>query len=147
MINNIVIISTFFKIGNKKRNGIRQELLIKKWPDHLLTLNEKRLSEFIKKYPLSVVDFWAPWRVLCKKIYPRLRRLSTIYKGKVAFGRIDISENKEISKKYNITGIPHLEFFSYGNRLKGMTGVKSINEIKIMIEYLINKDLNRNVNH
>ena len=38
-------------------------------------------------------------------------------------------------------GIPHLEFFSYGKRVKGVTGVKSIHDIKIIIEDLINKNI------
>jgi len=105
-------------------------------------LDGKNFSDFIQKYPLSVVDFWAPWCAPCKAMLPRLRRLSVIYKGKVAFGRLNTRENEAISKKYKIMGIPHFKFFSYGKKVASMTGVKSVGNIKGTINDLLKKSEN-----
>jgi len=68
---------------------------------------------------------------------PRIRRLSVLYKGKIAFGKIDISKNQEISKKYDILSIPQIIFFKYGSKLTYLTGAKSISKLKDIIENLL----------
>ena len=110
-----------------------------KWPDYVVTLNGKNFNEFIQKYPLSLVDFWAPWCAPCRAMAPRLRRLSKIYKGKVAFGKLDTQANEDIAKKYKIMGIPHLMFFCNGKKISSATGVKSIGDIKDTIDDLLIK--------
>ena len=120
-------------------NSNQKSHSVKEWPDHVLTLEGNNFNKFIEKYPLSMVDFWAPWCAPCKAMAPRLRRLSKIYKGKVAFGKLDIQKNKDIVKQYKITGIPHLAFFSYGKKITSITGLKSVGEIKDIIDDLYKK--------
>jgi thioredoxin len=109
------------------------------WPDHILTLDNKKIITFIEKYPLSVVDFWAPWCNPCKTMSPRLRRLAMIYRNRLAFGKLNTMDNKDIAKSYKIIGIPHLAFFSYGKKIKSITGVKTVGELKNIIDELLKK--------
>ena len=122
------------KIMHESKQGKNSSI---EWPDYVVKLDEKNFREFIKKYPLSVVDFWAPWCSPCKAMAPRVRRLSNIYKGKVAFGKIDTQENENIAKKYKVTGIPHLAFFRYGEKISGVVGLRSVGEIKDIIEDIL----------
>jgi len=108
------------------------------WPDHVVTINGENFDEFIKKYPLSVVDFWAPWCTPCRAMTPRLRRLSKIYKGRVAFGKLNTQENQDVPKQYKVMGIPHLMFFSYGKKIAEITGVRSIGELKTLVDRFLN---------
>ena len=126
----------FFK---RKKESAKEPLQSKEWPDHVITLGGENFNDFIEKYPLSMVDFWAPWCAPCKAMLPRLRRLSVIYKGKVAFGRLNTQENEAISKKYKIIGIPHFKFFSYGKKVASMAGAKSDGDIKDTIDSLLKK--------
>lgn len=121
----------------KKRNLEHKPLSKSEWPGYVVTLEGKKFNEFIAKYPLSVIDFWAPWCGPCKKMSPRLRRLSTIYNGGVAFGRLNTQSNPDIAKQYKIMGIPHFGFFSYGKKIASMTGVKSVGDIRDTIEDLL----------
>ena len=121
------------------RDPDRKASSVGKWPDYVVTLNGKNFNEFIQKYPLSLVDFWAPWCAPCRTMAPRLRRLSKIYKGKVAFGKIDTQANEAIAKKYKIMGIPHLMFFRYGKKVSTVTGVRSIGDLKDIIDDLLKK--------
>ena len=72
---------------------------------------------------------------------PRLRRLSNIYKEKVAFGKLNTQDNQKIAKKYKVSGIPHLVFFSYGKKISSITGLKSVGEIKDIIDKILKKDI------
>lgn len=107
------------------------------WPDYVVSLDKKKFERFIKKYALSIIDFWTPWCSSCKVMTPRLRRLSKIYQGKVAFGKVNIQENKDFVKKYKIMGVPNMIFFRYGKKINDITGVKSVGDIKKMIEDIL----------
>ena len=129
-----------FKRKDDKPGFGQKAQSVKEWPDHVVTLEGNNFNKFIEKYPLSIVDFWAPWCAPCQIIAPRIRRLSKIYKGKVAFGKLDTEKNQDIAKKYKIMGIPYLAFFSYGKKISSMIGVKSVGDIKNVIDDLLKKD-------
>ena len=125
----------FKRKNNKDKKPDSKEII--KYPDHIKNLDKTNFNDFISQYPLSLIEFWAPWCAPCKAMIPRIRRLSVIYKGKIAFGKIDISKNQEISKKYDILSIPQIIFFKYGSKLTYITGAKSISKLKEIIENLL----------
>ena len=107
--------------------------------ENIVTLDNNNFTEFIDKYSLSVVDFWAPWCIPCKELTPRFRRLLSMYKGKVAFGKLDTQKYPDIAKKFRIISIPHIIFFNYGKKVSSLTGLKTIGEMKKEIETLLRK--------
>lgn len=132
------MIKIFDKILNEKKT---HHTKIKKsdWPKHVESLDNETFEEFTQKYPLTLIDFWAPWCKPCKTMLPRLRRLERIFQGKVAFGRVNTQEQKEIAKKYKIRGIPHFGIFRYGEKIGSTTGVKSVGEMKDIISKYLSK--------
>jgi thioredoxin-like negative regulator of GroEL len=81
-----------------------------------------------------VIGFWAPWCGPCWTMLPRLRRLETLYRGRVAFGRINVLLEEDISKKYKVMGIPYFGFFRYGKQVGYASGVKSVGDMKKLID-------------
>ena len=136
---NIMIFLGIFKHKRKNLNSKQKIPSAVELPDYVVTLEGKNFNEFIQKYPLSIVDFWAPWCAPCRVIAPRIRRLSKIYKGKVAFGRLNTQNNEDIAKQYHIMGIPHLVFFRYGREVTSVTGARSIGKLKDKIDGLLKK--------
>ena len=54
------------------------------FPDHVVSLDFNSFEDFVCRYSLSAVDFYANWCKPCRDMIPRFRRLSKLYKGKVA---------------------------------------------------------------
>jgi len=132
------MIKLFDKL-TKKSESDRPALKKSDWPKHVEELSKETFDEFTDKYPLTLIDFWAPWCKPCKTMLPRLRRLERIYQGKVAFGRLNTQKEKEIAKKYNIRGLPHFGIFRYGEKIASATGAQSVGELKDVINKYLDK--------
>ena len=122
-----------------KKSEKEKKVKLEDWPSSLVILNEKTLKDFIEKYPLSLVDFWASWCQPCKAIGPRIRRISKIYIGKVAIGKINVEENQNVKDNFKISSIPNLQFFHFGKKVGEITGVKSTGDIKKIVDKLLDK--------
>ena len=118
------------KFLKKKNEKNIQEI---DFPKHIEILEDKTFKEFIEKYPLCLVDFWAPWCQPCKSMNPRLRRLSKIFEGKVAFARLNTQSNRKTAEKYKVMSIPNLIIFKNGKEKANLTGLKTVGEIKKII--------------
>jgi thioredoxin 1 len=132
------MIKLFDKL-TKKSESDRPPLKKSDWPKHVEDLSKETFDEFTDKYPLTIIDFWAPWCKPCKTMLPRLRRLERIYQGKVAFGRINTQKETKIAKKYNIRGLPHFGIFRYGEKIASATGAQSVGELKDVINKYLDK--------
>lgn len=126
----------FLTSKNKKQ---KESINTDEWPKHVVSLDKSSFNNFIKKYPLSVIDFWAPWCSPCKTMLPRLRRLERLYSGKVAFGRVNTQKERMISEEQKILGIPHFCFYNYGKKVGDITGMKSVGDMKKIIDNIILK--------
>jgi thioredoxin 1 len=128
-----------FKLGGWQPDLEREPPPKQDWPSSVKTLNSKKFDKFINKYPLSIVDFWAPWCRPCHKLAPRIRQLSKEYKGRVAFGKLNVDEYKNVAQRYHLLSIPNLIFFSYGEKITNLSGVRSFNEIQKKIDDILLK--------
>ncbi|MGA2368519.1 MAG: thioredoxin [Dehalococcoidia bacterium] len=80
----------------------------------VLEVNEKNIDDTIKNNPALVVDCWAPWCGPCRMMSPVIDELASDYKGKIAFGKLNTDDNREIAEKYQIQAIPTLLIFKDG---------------------------------
>ncbi|MDZ7859921.1 MAG: thioredoxin [Candidatus Krumholzibacteriota bacterium] len=69
-----------------------------------------------------VVDFWAPWCVPCKQIEKIIEEMVEKYEGAISFCKINVSDNNETTKKYEVRNIPLLLFFENGKLIDRITG-------------------------
>lgn len=53
-----------------------------------------------------LLKFYADWCSDCKAVQPVLDQLSDDYEGQVDFIKVDIEKHQDISKEYNVKGIP-----------------------------------------
>ena len=91
-------------------------------PDAPLKVTDADIETNIKKYPLMVVDCWAPWCGPCRMIGPIIEELAKEMQGKIVFGKLNVDENRKTSMKYGIMSIPALLVFKNGNLVDNIIG-------------------------
>jgi thioredoxin 1 len=87
-----------------------------------ITLSDANFAQTIDKYPLVVVDFWAPWCGPCRMVSPIIEQLANELAGKAVFGKLNIDENPNISNAFGIQSIPTIAIFKNGKAVDGIMG-------------------------
>ena len=87
-----------------------------------MIINEANFQEEVLSCSEPVlIDFWAPWCRPCNQMTPVLEELSTQFK----VGKVNVDENKGLSKQYRISAIPALLVFKDGKVVEQMVGIRS----------------------
>lgn len=92
------------------------------FPDRPVNLSDMTFKEFIQKYPLVVVDCWAPWCGPCRILSPIIDEIARDYVGKIAFGKLNVDENPRVAMEYGIMSIPTLLIFKNGRLVDRIVG-------------------------
>jgi thioredoxin 1 len=72
-----------------------------------------------------LVDYWAEWCGPCKAIAPLLEELAKEYGAKLKIAKVNVDENQQLARKYNIKAIPTLMLFKEGNVQASKLGMMS----------------------
>ncbi|MBN2102010.1 MAG: thioredoxin [Candidatus Aenigmarchaeota archaeon] len=100
---------------------IRSDFMAK-FPNEPQEVNDSDFDEFIKKYPLTIVDCWAEWCMPCKMISPVIDELAKSFEGKIVFGKAEIDKNMAIAQKFGVMSIPALLVFKNGEHIDTIIG-------------------------
>lgn len=96
-------------------------------------------SEVLKSKTPVIVDFWAPWCGPCRMIAPVTEKLADKYKGRVKFCKINVDENHDMAKKYQVMSIPLLLFFKDGKQMDSVVGAVPENMLQPKVEFLLSR--------
>ena len=98
-----------------------------------LNLDDSDFAETIKKFPLLLVDFWAPWCGPCRMMSPIVDQVGKEYQGKLVVGKVNVDENPNISRQFGISSIPTLILFKRGQAVNNIIGSVSKSRIDEMV--------------
>ncbi len=102
----------------------------KDWPSEPVEVTDEDFVDFVEKYDVALIDFWAEWCGPCKQLAPILEELAQEMKGEVAIGKLDVDKNKSKSSKYGISSIPTMIIFEDGEVSEKLVGALPKEEIK-----------------
>ena len=132
-------------IKHKKLAELQKEAATKAMMSSItepIMLTDSNFASEVSKYPIMLVDFWAPWCGPCRMVSPMIEQLSREYSGKVAFGKVNVDENRRIVASFGIQSIPTLMIFKGGKAVDVMVGAlpKAQIEMKLKQQLLSNND-------
>lgn len=99
-----------------------------------LNLDDSNFAQTINKYPLLLVDFWAPWCGPCKMMSPIIDQVGKEYISKLVVGKVNVDENPNISGQFGISSIPTLILFKRGQVVNNIIGSVSKSRIDEMVK-------------
>jgi thioredoxin 1 len=91
----------------------------------IATLSDATFDETIGAADEAVVvDFWAEWCGPCKMIAPILEEIASEHAGKLSIAKLNVDENPDVARRYDVMSIPTLIVFKDGAPQKRLVGAK-----------------------
>lgn len=81
-----------------------------------------------------LVDFWAPWCGPCRTLSPVLDATIGNYGGRVRLVKVNVDEQPELARQYQIQGIPSVKLFCNGTVAGEFVGLKTERQLQWMID-------------
>ena len=79
-------------------------------------------NEVLKSDKTVLLDFWASWCGPCKMISPVVDQIADEY-ADIKVGKVNVDEETELARQFNIMSIPTLLVFKGGKLVKQSVGV------------------------
>ena len=93
--------------------------------EHVVTLSDATFDEHVKASDVPVlVDFWAEWCGPCKMITPVLEEIASEQGAKLNIAKLNIDENLDVTRRYEVMSIPTLILFKDGEPEARIVGAR-----------------------
>lgn len=95
------------------------------------TLTDATFDEHVKASDVPVlVDFWAEWCGPCKMISPVLEEIAEEQAGKIRIGKLNIDDNLDVTRRFDVMSIPTLILFKDGKPAATQVGAMPKSRLK-----------------
>ncbi len=81
-------------------------------------------EEVIKSDKIVMVDFWAVWCGPCQMMGPIIEDIGKEFEGKIKVGKVNVDENPQAARKYDILSIPTIKFYKNGQVIDELIGLR-----------------------
>jgi thioredoxin 1 len=99
-----------------------------------VVLTDANFASEVARYPIMLVDFWAPWCGPCRMVGPIIEQLAREYSGRVAFGKMNVDESQTIASSFGIQSIPTMMILKSGKVVDVMVGALPKAQIEMKLK-------------
>ncbi len=93
--------------------------------DDIVILSDATFDEAVSGSDTPVlVDFWAEWCGPCKMVAPTLAEIADEQRGKLTVAKLNVDDNPDVARRYEVMSIPTLLVFKDGKPAKRIVGAK-----------------------
>ena len=119
--------------GDEEEVQALDSLAEDEYPTMPLKVSNDDFDTVIQRFPVVVVDCWAPWCMPCLMVAPIVAELAKDYTGKIVFCKLNVDENRSIAMKYGIQSIPTLLVLQNGELVDQIIGAMPRRELESRI--------------
>lgn len=101
-------------------------------------LDRETFGAFVADSALPVlVDFYRDGCIPCRRTAPLLSKAEAEYAGKIAVARVNLEQDADLARQYEIAAAPTLLFFQKGKEIARHRGVIDRDGLTKLIESVI----------
>ena len=90
-------------------------------------------SEVLNSSTPVLVDFWAEWCQPCRMLAPHLDKVAAEQGEKLKVVKLNVDENPQMMRQFQIRGIPTLILFKEGQPVETIVGFKPAKDISEIV--------------
>lgn len=96
-----------------------------------IEVTESNFNKVVLQSKVPVlVDFWRDSCVPCKMMAPWLDELANEYHGKAMIAKVNVEENMQLARQYEVMNLPTLIVFKNGKLLTKLFGLRQKPDLK-----------------
>ncbi len=84
-----------------------------------------------------LVDFWATWCGPCRMYGPIVDQVAEEYKGRLKVVRVDVDQNPNVSRAYQIRAIPATFVIQKGSVVRSWVGLVPENDVRQQVDQIL----------
>jgi thioredoxin 1 len=112
-------------IRRRKMSELKNDAKVdSKMPAEPIVVTDADFDKFVTKYPVVLIDCWAPWCGPCRMVAPVIDALAKEMSGTVVFGKLNTDENPQVPNKFSISAIPTMMIFKDGKMVDRIIGAQ-----------------------
>ncbi|KAK7290826.1 hypothetical protein RIF29_05549 [Crotalaria pallida] len=95
-----------------------------------IVLTEHNFDKYVHQFPLTVVNFYAPWCFWSQRLRPSWEKAAKIIKerydpqvdGRIILGKVDCTVDGDLCRRHHIQGYPSIRIFRKGSDVRSDHG-------------------------
>ncbi len=80
-----------------------------------------------------IVDFWAPWCIVCRELDAPLAELAAEYAGRARIVRVNVDWSSRVARRFDVQALPTILVFKGGELVSRSTGAASRQDLEELL--------------